>query len=881
MILQPTLDTLDAALSEGSNLIPAFKEANKSAISGLTEAFENNIDVVDLVHARSQFVDGLLQRLWRIQDLENQPIALVAVGGYGRGELHPASDVDVLILCEKDPQEYADRLEPLVALFWDIGLDIGHSVRSLEQCVEEAGNDITIATNLLESRLLIGNEDLFSEMRELTDPDHIWPSDAFFSAKWEEQISRHAKFDDSSANLEPNVKSSPGGLRDIQMIGWVAKYHFRADRLSELVTHRFLTEREYHSLKEGTAYLWKVRFALHILTGRHEDRLLFEHQRALAKQFGYNDENTNLAVEQFMQDYYRRIVTMQRLNEMLLQLFQEAILLKNTLAEPVVINKRFQTRNDYLEITNPGTFARYPLAMMELFHIMQENPSIKGVRASTIRLVREHRHLIDARFRRSLPARSMFMEIMRQPQGLTHAIRRMHRYGILGRYLPAFGKITGLMQFDLFHVYTVDEHIMMVIRTMRRFSLDLHADECARCNDVYKKLPKPELLYITGLFHDIAKGRNGDHSVLGMEDARQFCEDHGLSNYDAELVVWLVQKHLLMSHVAQHTDIDDPEVIQSFAKDVGNKIRLNYLYLLTVADMRGTNPQRWNSWKGSLMDRLHTKTLALFERGIDRQPEEDEIIQQHQDKARKRLIVAGIPNQQINLIWMNLSTEYFLQNSTDAIVWHTEKLINTDRNTSVYHIHLRHDEEHGCNEVFIFGPDKDDLFAHTTALLDKVGLNILRASVHSTPGAMSMNSYFVLEEDGSAIKSGSRTEEILGYFNDGLNENNTYNPESSPRIPRQLKSFTTPSSVTFDIDNNKAVTIMNLRAIDRPGLLSRVGAVFSAHELRIHGARIATAGEVAKDSFALSDRKDFPITDQKKLNMLARDITEILDNQLN
>lgn len=881
MILDDTLVALDDALEQGKNLISAYKTANKQAYTTLSDYFAQNHDVVDLVHARSDFVDGMLKRLWQNFITANTEIALIAVGGYGRGELHPASDVDVLILSQGDPQEHAEQLESLIATFWDIGLDIGHSVRSLDECVSEATKDITIATNLLESRCLAGNQSLFDAMRKRTGPDQIWPSDAFFSAKLQEQIERHAKFDDSSANLEPNVKSSPGGLRDIQMIDWVAKRHFRATRLSELVSHHFLTEREYRNLKQGIAYLWKVRFGLHILTGRHEDRLLFEHQRTLAKQFGYDDENTNLAVEQFMHDYYRRITQMQRHNEMLLQLFEEAILLKNTLASPVPINRRFQARNGYLEVINPAIFARYPMAMLELFHILQEHPELHGVRASTIRSLREHRHLIDKHFRNSIQAKSMFMEIMRQPRGLTHAIRRMHRYGILGRYLPAFGKITGLMQFDLFHVYTVDEHILMVIRTMRRFSIKKHANECARCNEVYEKLPKPELLYIAGLFHDIAKGRGGDHSELGKDDAYQFCIDHGLSTYDANLVSWLIQSHLLMSHVAQHKDIDDPDVIREFTRQVSNKIRLNYLYLLTVADMRGTNPKRWNSWKGALMDRLHSKTMQVLEQGPDRLPEEDEIIRNRQQQAREFLKIDDDQNRRLNLVWMAMSTEYFMQNSAEAIAWHTEKLIKREHGDTKFRVHLREDKEHRCNEIFICGPDKDGLFAQSTALLDRAGLNILRAGIQTTQTGGSLNSYYVLEEDGSTFADDARRAEIKGFIEENLNSNDESSFALSQRIPRQLKSFSMPTEVSFETDNHKAVTEIHLRALDRPGLLSRVGAVFFAHHVRVHGARIATAGELAKDSFIVSDINDFPITDKKELATIAKDIREVLDKGLN
>jgi [protein-PII] uridylyltransferase len=748
-------------------------------------------------------------------------------------------------------------------------------VRSLQQCVDEARADITVVTNLVESRLLAGDHGLFDALTEATDPQHIWPCREFFSAKLEEQRQRHARFDDSGQNLEPNIKEGPGGLRDIQTIGWVAKRHFGVITMAALVEHGFLTDEEYRQLKRGEEHLWRVRYALHLLSGRHEDRLLFEYQRALAKQFGYTDASANLAVEQFMQDHYRRVVEVQRLNEMLLQLFEEAILLDNQLGEPVPINRRFQARSGFLEVVNSGIFARYPLAMLELFLVLQQNRQLQGVRASTIRLMRAHRHLIDAHFRNDIRARALFIEIFRQHEGLTHATRRMHRYGILARYLPAFHAVTGLMQFDLFHVYTVDEHILMVIRNMRRFALAKHADECPRCNQVYAQLPKPELLYLAGLFHDIAKGRGGDHSELGALDAHEFCRRHDLSEFDSNLVAWLVQKHLVMSYTAQHEDIDDPEVIREFAGLVGSRMRLDYLYLLTVADVRGTNPGRWNSWKSALLDHLHARTAEALERGLDQPQDQDEVIGERQAEARVRLLKQGFDNSQLNLLWMSLSTDYFLQNSVDAIVWQTGLLWPPGRKIDGMQVELRDDPVHRCTELFVYGPDRDDLFAHTTALLDQLGLNVLSARIHTTAQGLSINTYLILEEDGAQIRGTERLQGIRFFLEDGLNSAEP--PQGRPRIPRQLKSFQMPSEISFEQDEGRMVTLLMLKTSDRPGLLSLVGQAFAANGLRLHFARIATAGAEAQDTFAVTDRDDHPITDPRRLSEIARSISSVLD----
>ena len=870
------LEALDRRIAAGDAPLTAFKQTLRDARALLAERFAQGTRASLLVRQAALFTDAIVHRVWCRYLPDDAQASLVAVGGYGRGELHPASDVDLLILTSVEPQQLAEHIEPLIMFLWDIGLEVGHSVRSLEQCVEEARADITVITNLVESRLVAGDHALFDQLTEAISPENFWSSREFFSAKLEEQRQRHAKFDDSGQNLEPNLKEGPGGLRDIQTIGWVAKRHFGVSTMAALVEHGFLNDHEYRQLHRGAEHLWRVRYALHLLTGRHEDRMLFEHQRALAKQFGYTDASANLAVEQFMQDYYRRVIEIQRLNEMLLQLFEEAILLNNELGDPVPINRRFQARSGYLEVVNTGIFARYPLAMLELFLILQQHPELQGVRASTIRLIRAHRHLIDKRFRRDIRARALFIEIFRQHDGLTHATRRMHRYGILGRYLPAFNTVSGLMQFDLFHVYTVDEHILMVIRNMRRFALARHAEECPRCNQVYAQLPKPELLYLAGLFHDIAKGRGGDHSELGAADAREFCLRHDLSEFDANLIAWLVRFHLVMSHTAQHQDIDDPDVIQQFASRVGTRMRLDYLYLLTVADMRGTNPARWNSWKAALIDQLHARTAAALERGLDQPQDPDEVISERQAEARIVLLKKGYDNDQLNLLWMSFTSDYFLQNSVDAIIWHAELLWPPGKAIDRIHVALRQDKVYRCTELFVYGPDRDDLFAHSTALLDQLGLNVLNARIQTTVQGLSVNSYLVLEEDGSQIDVDERLQGIRYFIEDGLNDAEP--PKGQPRIPRQLQSFQMPSEIDFEQDENRAVTLLILKTSDRPGLLSLVGQAFAAKKLRLHHARIATAGAEAQDTFAVTDRLDQRITDPQRLAEIAEAIRNKLDD---
>ncbi len=657
-VVAPQIPPRHQALIDGSRRV--LREGRE----GLFQQFDQGVAVTTLVHALSDLTDRVLHDVWTRLLGDTRDAALAAVGGYGRQELHPSSDVDILILVEPEAEAgLRESIEQLVTFLWDIGLEVGHSVRSPEECAREATGDVTVMTNLIETRLLAGNGALFERMRAATAPTQIWDSAQFFAAKTEEQQARWRKYGDTAYNLEPNIKENPGGLRDIQMIGWVAKRHFSAQQPPRPGQPRLPHRARVPDPDRGPALLWRIRFALHRLTGRREDRLLFDYQRTLADQFGFCDGASNLAVEQFMQQYYRTVQQLNRLNEMLLQLFREAILLHDDIGPPVPINKRFQSRSGYLEVTSASVFRRYPIALLEVFHVLQTHPELLGVRASTIRLIRENRHRIDDAFRADLRARSLFMEILREPTGITHAMRRMNRYGVLAAYIPAFANIVGRMQYDLFHVYTVDEHTLTLLRNLRRFTVTKHDAEFPLCSAIARRIPKLELLYLAGLFHDIAKGRGGDHFQLGARDAWDFCRLHGLSEFDSRLVSWLVERHLLMSMTAQRKDLSDPEVIQAFAEQVGDPNRLDYLYLLTVADARATNPERWNSWKDALLRELYHETRRALLRGLAHPQAQDDLVQHKQDEAKRLVERYGGNPAACTQLWIKFNLDYFLHSS--------------------------------------------------------------------------------------------------------------------------------------------------------------------------------------------------------------------------
>ena len=876
---QDILDTrsFQADLARGEPL-KVFRQALQQGDRTLTESFRRGVPAFELVQARARLIDRLLQQAWERFVSGAEELALVAVGGYGRGELHPGSDVDIMILGQEGALgAYRDSLEGFVTFLWDIGLEVGQSVRTVADCIREAEADITVATNLMEARLLVGRQDLFEAMRRATGPERIWPDGAFFEAKWQEQARRYRKYHDSAYNLEPNVKEGPGGLRDLQMIGWVAKRYFDAATFYELVDHDFLTETEYRELIDYRNFLWAVRFALHTLTGRREDRLLFDHQHQLARWFGYQDQGHDLAVEQFMQRYYRTIMELSRLNEMLLQHFQEAILLADDPGTPVAINRRFQARKGFLEVTRENTFLRYPCALLELFLVLQQHPELKGVRASTIRLIRAHRSLIDERFRNDVRAQSLFMEILRQPRGLTRQLRRMNHYGILAAYLPEFEAIVGRMQYDLFHVYTVDQHTLFIVRNLRRFYVAQYQHEFPLCSTLIHKIPKPELLYIAGLFHDIAKGRGGDHSQLGAVDAENFCQRHALSRFDTNLVAWLVRNHQLMSLTAQKRDIHDPEVVNDFARQVGDQMHLDYLYMLTVADIRATNPSLWNSWRGALLRELYQATRQALCRGLGNPLDKEERVDEVQQEARRRLQRRGIDDARIHQVWDGFSDEYFLRHTAGEIVWHTRAILKKADDGRPL-VLARPDPDRGGTTIFVYTRDQDSIFATTTWALDQLGLTVVDARIITSGSGYTLDSYTVLEESGQVIEERARRREIVMRLRRELNRDEPQR-RSFRRTPRVLRHFHTPTQVSFTDDESNHRTILELVTADRPGLLCLVGKAFRECNIRLQNARIATIGARAEDIFYITDDQNLPLREAHQYLALRRALTRYLEGQ--
>jgi [protein-PII] uridylyltransferase len=869
---------------ENEKPVTVFRDVIQAAHTHFDNRFYEGEDVRTLVVERARFVDRLLHYAWQRFPIGDQA-ALLAVGGYGRGELHPYSDIDVLILLNQEPDAaQRDAIEKFITFLWDLSLEIGHSVRTLEQCIESAAADITIVTNLLESRTLEGDDALRCHLRREIDARNIWPSREFFYAKWQEQRDRHAKHNNTEYNLEPNIKNAPGGLRDIQTILWVAKRHFGVGKLTQLVRLGFLTENEYNILRNGEEQLWRVRYGLHLLAGRHEERLSFDFQRALSKDFGYHDTAESLAVEQFMKRYYRAVVAIRELNDVLLHYLDESLSDDDNIAEIVDINRRFRTYNDYIEVQSDSVFRQTPSALLEIFMLMGQNPQIKGVRASTIRLIREHRHLVDDSFRADIRNTSLFMELMRSPHALVSQLLRMKRYGILGRYLPEFGEIVGQMQHDLFHIYTVDAHTIACIKNMRKL---FHADAVEKfplAVKIVRRLPKIELLYIAGLYHDIGKGRGGDHSQLGAVYARNFCEHHGLGKRDTNLVAWLVESHLQMSTIAQRQDISDPDVIHNFALKVGDQVHLDYLFVLTIADVNATNPTLWTSWKASLLRQLYTDTKRALRRGLENPIDKQEWIDDTQTAVVNRLMEKGFSAIEVCRVWEGRSEDYFLRESVADIEWHTEAIAH-HANPDEPLILIRDPKDgvfEGATQIFVRMRSHNHAFAAVVTLLDQLNLSIQDARLYSSSGGFTNDTYFVLNENGEAIGNDDERKHIIWQT---LHDELAHNIDNFPsiaqrRTPRELKHFTMPTRTSLTNDLNSGTTTLEVICPDRPGLLARIARVFVEFGIRLHNAKIATLGERVEDVFFITDQECQPLTDPAFCQALQHEICQQLDKQV-
>lgn len=827
----------------------------------IADAFASGTQVLSLTATRSQAVENLVAHVWSACVGDGATIALYAVGGFGRAQLFPHSDVDLLALTDAAPNGASVRaLESFFTCLWDIGLKPGHALRTFAQCRELAAKDATVYTSILDARRIAGTSALDPFFAELIADKTIWPPAEYLANKRADRDRRHARFDDTAYNLEPNLKDGPGGLRELQLVQWLGKRLFGATDLKSLAQRALLSDAEVDVAENALELLSRIRFALHLVAGRAEERLLFDYQRTLAAQFGFVDEHRrNLAVEQFMQGYYRSAIAVERLTEEFLQRCEES-LDDDRHSRRVRLNLDFVSIGGRLDCDPPDLFVKRPAALIDLFRVWIEHPEITGLRADCVHRIHDALDKIGDDLPYDDEVNAAFARLLRKGAPAVEALARMNRLGVLASYLPAFGKVVGRMQYDLFHVYTVDEHTLRVLRIVARFANEEMSQGYALAHELWSRLPKPELLLLAAMFHDIAKGRGGDHSELGEVEAREFCARLGLPAADIDLVAWLVRWHLLMSVTAQKQDISDPDVVHRFAVSVAEWERLDYLYLLTVADISGTSAKLWNSWKDRLLSDLYVSARYMLRAGLDRPPHADDRVRECRTQALALLAGQGIGEDNATAIWSDFPDESFLRLRPEQIAWQTQGIAHAkDRSAPLVMIDPH--SARGGTEVFVHACDRDGLFAALTAVFDRLRLSVQDARVLTARNGMSLDTFLILDSHGRALSDAGHIARLQRVLQHELAQSPYAPREPEPRAPtRSQRHFPIAPRVEFSGDAANSCTRLALVCSDRPGLLASVAHIFCMQRIRVRDARIATFGERVEDFFEITDEQDRPLS---------------------
>ena len=832
-----------------------WRESLQQSRKQIADAYLAKPQAKTLLKQHSHHLDQLLRQIWSAYHFPAS-VNMIAVGGYGRGDMFPHSDIDLLILMPDNSDDALQKdIESLIGVLWDIGLNIGHSVRTFEECLNEAQLDVTIMTNLLEARWLTGNRPTF---RALTQALHAQlDKSRFFAEKLREQQIRHAKFHDTAYNLEPNIKESPGGLRDLHMILWVAQSQDLGSDWQALVRAGLLDRTQARQLKRHERLLQNLRIRLHLLAQRREDRLVFDFQNTLAEQMGYNTNAQKRASEQLMQGFYRSAKAVIIENEVLLKLMHALVNPPDTPATK--IDEDFTLSQGLLSANTPELFQYKPEAILRCFQLLQQHPSIAGFSAPLVRALQAALPFINNHFRQQPVNKALFLQILQGREGVHRSLRRMNRYGILGRYIPVFGRVIAQMQHDLFHVYTVDEHTMNVLRNLRRFAKPELRHEFPLCSQLFAEFSQPHLLYLAAIFHDIAKGRGGDHSVLGTLDARRFCQKHGLPKADVELVAWLVEAHLKLSSTAQKSDLSDPDVIEGFAHFVSSEYRLTALYLLTVADIRGTSPNVWNAWKARLLESLFLQTRRVLQQSLDTEAQ----LSLRKQEVLQKLSSFNLKEDSVQPLWQAFGESYFNRFDSDEIAWQSRLLI-PHKLTGTAIVRARLSPKGDGIQVMIYSRDQREIFARICHFFDSMQYNIVQAKIFTTAHGYAMDNFIVLEPETRQISYTGLLKHIEQGLTEQLSGSTAMPSPIRGRVSRQVKHMPITTQVSIrpahlHHDHDQPIQQLDVIANDRPGLLASMALILLQNDIALHNAKVNTLGNRVEDSFLISTSDGQPL----------------------
>ena len=779
--------------------------------------------------------------------------SLIAIGGYGRAELLPNSDIDLLVLIKTDHLSVESKaqlslaIEQWVSMLWDMGVTLSHSVRTIDECIADALEDLSIQTSILEGRYLAGDKKIHQIFYAAFNRHFDVPT--FWREKMAEMRQRHAKFDDTPYSLEPNCKESPGGLRDLHLMLWLAKAANIGHTWQELHHNNWLTASQLRLIQRSENQLLAIRAHLHILSKRMENRVLFDLQTPLAHAFGLFETDGKRAGEHLMQRYYLAARAIYQQCTLFVQKFE---LFLSPPSAPHIAHKikgfpDFVEVDHVLDVVKNDAFIRKPHLLIDVFYVYGQVTGLTGFSPKLWDAILQARNLITPEFRRNPENRSKFIRLLKLDNGITHAIRLMNQTGVLGRYIPAFRRIIGQMQHDLFHIYTVDQHILTVVRNLRRFTLQEHMQSHFLANQVMAEFGQPWLLYIAGLFHDIAKGRGGDHSDLGAVEVARFAKQHALTKKQTALVVFLVKQHLTMSTFAQKEDLSDMETIQRFAKTVKSVENLQALYLLTVADIRGTSPKVWNAWKDKLLADLYQLTL----RELSGQTQAPVSMLKERTMDALELLPSAEIQAQAQALWNDFDSEYFMRHDATTIAWHAEHIVQHPKNTGTSAIVATKpfNNDHSLH-VMVYTPDVPDLFARLCSFFQQRYLSIFDAQIYTSGQGIALDTFQVLLPESHQADA-----LFVQRLNQELRETLTTAPAlrapNLGRLTARSRNFPIVPRVSLT-PTDKGEYVLKLAATDRHGVLYSIAYILKQMNIRLRSARIVTLGERLEDVFILS-----------------------------
>jgi [protein-PII] uridylyltransferase len=875
--------------------------------AALDKQFSPRCAIRKLLNERSKHLDELLQMIWRHHTRgQENGLVLISTGGYGREELHPYSDIDLLILTKDGSTgHFQGIISKFIAFLWGLKLQISHSARNLDECITWAKQDLSVFTSLMESRCIAGNHNIYDSLMRRMDKDQLWPSQKFCAARIQKQKERNSRYSNISFNLEPDIKNSPGGLRELQTLLWIARRHFGAKSISQLAKHKFLTSHEARMLSFARDFLWRIRYAMHMHSERCQDRLDFHLQRRLAEFFSDASPDEKQLIEAFMKTYYRWVSKIRLISNLLIRHFEEQILLACKSERTRKLNARFRLRNQYIEAKNTNVFIENPGALLEIFMLMAQDSNIKGIRVETLRLIYKRRLSIGASYRSDPKNAGYFMGILRSGERVGEVLELMRRYEILGRWLPEFARLHGQIQHDLFHVYTVDVHLVTVTRNINGLiypgsdftlvapaskdgpkqvsaNLEMRSD-FALPTQVARRTPKSELLYIAALYHDIAKGRGGDHSILGVDDVRKFAKRHGLHENDSELLQFLVRHHLLMSVTAQKKDCNDPEVLMKFSSIVGNIERLNHLYVLTVADICGTNPKLWDGWRASLLHQLYLNARQWMLRGAQEYTGRMEHLHSIKNQGISLLKAQKLPIAKVKALWSHYDDEYFIREKLDDIVWHTRSIIrHNDPKPLVMARKSGEFKFRPATQIFVYWKQRGNILSILSNALERAEASIQYAHIMDTTDQHVLSSFFVMPSEQSASVQAQTYQETLVR----LIEKTLSAPNAKLKAVRhldtpKLKAFTVPLQVSLNYTRNAPHNTLEITTVDRFGLLSCLMQSLSRLNLQLRGARITTLGERVDDVLYITDERGKVVQENAERELLEQKLREDLESWIN